>query len=771
MISLNDFYRVYLRAFDRSPNSEQKSALEAAPAEPLFIVAGPGTGKTTCLTLRIMKLVLVDDVPPKGILATTFTRKAASELRSRILGSGFRLIEALQGDSQLSQEQRERLKQVDMNQVMTGTVDSICEELLRRFRSPGEQPPILIDDNVSKTLLLREGIFSTGLYQDEVDPDLRAYLLPIHGGNSYGFNVGRMNDLLQSIWDRRIQDQVNWQDFLNNGQGTSKGRKCIDKALTAYEKALNGRGMVDFALLGQRVLDRFRVGDLSEFATQIKVVLVDEYQDTNLLQETIYFEMSKCCNGALSVVGDDDQSLYRFRGATVELFSDFDKRYTKVFKTIPERIFLKDNYRSTQAVVNLVNGYVTLDPTYRKVRIKKKPALSPKSGEAGGPVLCMFRNDVASLANSLAEFIGSVFRGNGVKVPGYQTIKKAAQDGDLGDCALLCSSPSEFDASGNPRLPLLLRQALLRLAPKIETFNPRGQDLSGIPLIQQFGGLLLECLDPGGIAESVTSLSQDVRQTFRTWRNASIAYFNASKDKSFRDYVTGWAKREPRRKGYKWPRLVSVLELVYGLVHFFPELHDDAEGQVYLEAFTRQVAACEQVGKFKSRVVTDRNEAEASSQSLVELLRDFLRPIAAGTVKVNEDLIDAFPRDRLTILSVHQAKGLEFPLTIVDVGSDFRTNSSAQKFKRFPETGATPHIMEDYFRPHTDLKGPLRSGRDRAFDDLYRQFFVAYSRPQQILLLVGLTTNIPGEATGIRNVATGWTRGGEMKWPVPILKL
>lgn len=308
MISLEDFYRVYTAAFERSPNPEQKAALEAPPLEPLFIVAGPGTGKTTCLTLRILKLVLVDGIPPNGILATTFTVKAATELRSRILGWGFRLIEALQSDAQIKQQQKDWLAKVDVNQVTTGTIDSICDEILRRFRSPAEQPPVLVDDYVSKTLLLREGLFSTGLYQD---PDLRAYLLPIHGSNAFGFNVGRMNDLLQSIWDRRIQDQVDWPSFIANGQGISKGRKSIDKALAAYGKALNDRSMVDFALLGQRVLERFRAGALSEFSDQVRVVLVDEYQDTNLLQESIYFEIAKCCNGAISVVGDDDQNRHR----------------------------------------------------------------------------------------------------------------------------------------------------------------------------------------------------------------------------------------------------------------------------------------------------------------------------------------------------------------------------------------------------------------------------------------------------------------------------
>jgi DNA helicase-2/ATP-dependent DNA helicase PcrA len=310
---------------------------------------------------------------------------------------------------------------------------------------------------------------------------------------------------------------------------------------------------------------------------------------------------------------------------------------------------------------------------------------------------------------------------------------------------------------------------LQQSTPSIETFNPRGQDLSGIPIIQRFGGLLIECLDPGGVIAAGTSgLNQDILQTFQTWRQAALQYYTSSTDKPFREYTEGWANRDPRQKDFEWPRSVSILELVYGLTHFFPELHDDPEGQIYLEVFTRQVGACEQVGKFKSRVVTDPQNKQLSDRSVMELLRDFLGPIAAGTVKVNEDLMDTFPRDRLCLLSIHQAKGLEFPLMIVDVGSDFRTSHGAHRFKRFPDGGSTPYMMEDYLRPHTDLKAPTRIGRDRAFDDLYRQFFVAYSRPQQILLLVGLNTNVPGNPNGILNVANGWTRGGVMNWPTTV---
>jgi len=124
--------------------------------------------------------------------------------------------------------------------------------------------------------------------------------------------------------------------------------------------------------------------------------------------------------------------------------------------------------------------------------------------------------------------------------------------------------------------------------------------------------------------------------------------------------------------------------------------------------------------------------------------------------------MEAFPRDRLNILSIHQSKGLEFPMTIVDIGSDFNGNYAGHAFKRFPIKGGPPHLLEDLLRPYTILGAPTRSSIDRAFDDLYRQFFVAYSRPQEVLLLIGLEKSIPDFR--VSNVAAGWTRDGACPW-------
>src|SRR5688572_845772 len=97
MISLTTFLLALKESMNREPNKGQQEAIEAASGAPLFVVAGPGTGKTATLTMRMLKLIFVDGISPRGILATTFTNKAAEELRSRLLSWGYGVQEHLLG--------------------------------------------------------------------------------------------------------------------------------------------------------------------------------------------------------------------------------------------------------------------------------------------------------------------------------------------------------------------------------------------------------------------------------------------------------------------------------------------------------------------------------------------------------------------------------------------------------------------------------------------------------------------------------------------------
>ena len=108
----------------------------------------------------------------------------------------------------------------------------------------------------------------------------------------------------------------------------------------------------------------------------------------------------------------------------------------------------------------------------------------------------------------------------------------------------------------------------------------------------------------------------------------------------------------------------------------------------------------------------------------------------------------------------------------MDVGSDFKKEHHAHAFKRFPHSPNMPHNLEDLMRPHSPLSVLKRGGVDRAFDDLIRQYFVAFSRSQDVLLLVGLDGSHP-QRGGVKNVATGWDRNEVNKWQkkLPFLEI
>src|SRR5262249_49329114 len=142
------------------------------------------------------------------------------------------------------------------------------------------------------------------------------------------------------------------------------------------DATIQQNGMLDFAQLERRFADGLATGAYKGFTDQLKAILVDEYQDTNLLQENIYISLAKASGASLAVVGDDDQSLYRFRGATVELFKDYPKRLQKSLKRTAKVVFLTRNYRSTEQIVKFVADYGELDQKFQQVRVPNKPRIT-----------------------------------------------------------------------------------------------------------------------------------------------------------------------------------------------------------------------------------------------------------------------------------------------------------------------------------------------------------------------------------------------------------
>lgn len=774
MLSTDAFFELVAHVLRRPLNDEQRSCVAAGPSAPLLIIAGPGTGKTTVLVLRALRHLLVDGMPPESIVITTFTKKAAQEVRTRWLDWGLPLIEAAKTHPALQSTQDQGwLRRVDLNRCMTGTLDSICEALLSEYRIAGTVPPVLIEGYPANQRLLREGLGDAYRQQkDLLDTYLAAYTFEGDPPRTQGEVV----KVVRTLVDRFTHDIVDVATYRSSPADTA-AKEAIASSYESYCTELAAASQMDFALLEKAFLERMCRGELDEAVTSWRAVLVDEYQDTNPLQESIYFEIVRRNAASLSVVGDDDQSLYRFRGATVELFTQFAPRLTSATGLTATTEYLFQNYRSTPEITAFFNNFVQQEHDFAPARIQPpKPPIRPVRGSVGLPVFGMFRASAEDLAKDLASFLHDVFRGRSATIPLSSsppvTLGASLDGGDFGDAVFLSHSVNEFKnpwGSGEPepRLPFLLRRQLESRS--VRVFNPRGQALADQSSVQILLGLLLECIDrsssasaQGRLTPQVMGLTNIARGRLQAWRESAERFMSTNPAPGgLSGFVDAWASGISQSAA-EWPDDWPVLEIVFKLITWLPQFQSDPEHQVWLEAISRAVAQSRLFSPYAGAVLKQSPHHDRSRESVI---RDILRPIAEGLVEVDEDLITQVPRDRLSIMTIHQSKGLEFPLVIVDVSSGYKTNHSKTAAFRFPTKASSVTRLEDDLSPFTSVGGTRtsRTALDRTFDDLMRLYYVAYSRAQTALLIVGLEKTIATGGT-VKSVASGWRRDGTWSW-------
>ena len=799
MISNEEFEEIVVNVLERdiSSNEDQKNAIFSQPNQSLFLVAGPGSGKTTVMVLKILKFIFVDDINPNEILATTFTKKAAEELYSRILGWGDEIKNHIIDGSD-DFEIFEKIARIDFNQIQVGTTDKLAEEIMRQHKEPGTNHPIIIENFVSNSAMIKI-LSENERYKDE---NLKECLKRLTGREKLD-EPSKMSGILLEIKDRIFHDQID-MDRLYEEYENDRGMTVILDCIQEYENILIRRNTMDFAMLETRFLKLLKDNKLDLFLDTIRIVLVDEYQDTNLIQEDIYFTIAKSAlknNGNITVVGDDDQSLYRFRGATVDLFTNYKQRVRDKLGIDVLEINLKTNYRSTENIINHCNQFVEIDDEYQMARVKNKPKIiAPDFDKDRMPVLGMFRNNVEMLSKSLSNLIAKLINEGEVRPKVLKvldeeyfkqvdgdidiarlqqlnaereregkhierlTLKLDSESGSASDIAILSYSPKEKQF-GNNSLLYYLRRNLKKQRKPIEVFNPRGIELQKVEIVEIFCGLILECIDPEGkIQLSDKTIPNLAKVTMTRWRVRAREYVKLNPEPhepiNLSQFVLYWQNRVPRGTKY-WPKKASLMELAYKLITWIEELQEDAEGIVYLEAITKSITQTGFFSKYYSHISFANRQSE--KESILEAIWNIFIPLATGGIQIDESLLETLPDDRVNILSIHQSKGLEFPLVIVDVGSKFRDNNIKTQKLRFPKKPPKNITIEDSIRQFSELGESERSEKDRSFDDLTRLYFVAFSRAESVLLLVGLNSAIEGyphkkKHFNIPNVALGWSR-------------
>lgn len=741
-------------------NKAQLDAVTHGGDSVLQIVAGPGSGKTTVLVLRALRSVFVDDVLPENILITTFTRKAARELRTRWLDWGGAIARELEPCSGLDR--------IDLNRCQIDTLDSIIQQTLTDHRLPGTLPPALAETSASN-IIFRRSTFGE-IYSDNrdvLDEHLARYTFDEKTPRNRGEALREAKRLLE----RLLQDRVRLRSYEQSGEA----EELIIEMLERYSAQAFETNVFDFTLLEEQFLRRLLDGSLVEWMDELDVILVDEYQDTNPLQEAIYFEILNKPELTATIVGDDDQSMYRFRGGSVELFTAFAQRCKQATGRNTTRVDMVRNFRSSPEIIDFYNDYISGDPGFKSARMHPpKPLVTQVKPSLAVPVLGMFRGDQETLASDLAKFLSTLVNKRSVPINLNGVDIEFSQDGDLGDVVFLSHSVNEVTYDGFKRepkyyFPHFLRSSLWKRG--LETFNPRGQPLRSIGDVGLLLGLVLLVVDPDDTFVDEVYPTTEARYFLRQWRQiardfvASNPYPNDGK--GIAGFLESWQSAGRGQTVEEIPSDWPALEVIFTLLTWLPPFQKEPEHQVWLEAMTRIVASSgigSAYGMQLYQNTWNTNNGDHVQRSRMSFIRDALIPIAENEVDVDEDIMPSVPRDRLQFMTIHQAKGLEFPLVIVDVGSRFKSNHWTQRFMRFPNK--VSNVVRSEVDVESHLASPLRNGRaplDRVFDDLVRLYYVAFSRPQSVLLLVGHENGLKYKSGAIPNIALGWHR--DMSWP------
>lgn len=764
------------RTLDRG----QRAAVLAPAGAGVRILAGPGTGKTTCIAARILKLVLVDGVPPAGIVALTFTRKAAAEMRSRVLGDGYAVIEAARDDQTTSSEARAFLDALDLCELQVGTIDSFCARWARDGADP-DNPFVASIDEVGARMVM-EGVIRDLRATRPGWPDLVRILhaidMPYRHISWFEHNLAAQATALHTLWRRRLHDRVHdWSGFVRDpgiDETARRARLEIDAAHREFVRRLREVGVLDNAMV-QEQARRHLTASRPEGAGgksilhEVRALFVDEYHDTDLLHQAIYFALGEApgCRGAITIVGDDDQAIYRFRGATVDLLATFPDAYAAAFGRQAMTFQLDVTYRSTPVITEFVARFAGLDEAYQSVRTLGSKRLVPgRMDSEGAPVFGLFRRTLPELSRDVAALVRGLVRNGTYATPAG--CLEAGPERSPGDVALIFRSPRERDRSGR-RLPDYVREGLANDPDPILTWNPRGtsaRDQRGTALV---GGLVLRCLDPDGEAVRAASsrLADEARSTMDAWRGALARHLDgrdATTSGRAHAFIRAWdAGKHPDGRD-RLPK-ASAAAFLLDLAGALPDdVIDSPEFSIGFGLFLKQAETCRWLYRDAAEVFAASTAASIRHDGAVQMILGLLGPVADGRRRVEDDGPDPLPRDRVPILSIHQSKGLEFPVVIVDAGCF----SSERMFEqvRMPIDGAPEHRYEAMLRPFTPLgDGPPRSVRDLACDDLIRGHFVAYSRARDVLVLAGLDPCAPGASSpAVPNLATGWTRDRDRPW-------
>ena len=699
----------------------QKAAINQGNG-PFLIAAGPGTGKTEALVARCLKFICCDGVAPGSIILTTFTDKAARNLEDR-LADAFLAIA----------NQHPQIANVDLSSLRVGTLHGIANRILQEHRYTGYQNLRLLDD-LENSLLLHRAVVG-----NIATPDKNAIQVALGYLFRNNPNPARWDWTLAlaRVFSRLVEDRID----INALQAAGGHWLALYNAYQTYRQALTAAYSCDFShlllnfqeFLVSAESNALRQGSdaIAAVRPPLTHVLVDEYQDTNPIQESIYLSLCDADPHNLTVVGDDDQSLYRFRGGTVECMVGFPIACQNRWGITPQTIYLLDNHRSDSDIVAWCNNYITSfqQMNVPNARIQGKPHLNSaigRSGTGAHPAVGLIRRQrVHECASDFATLVSDLLAQGVIH--------------DYSQCALLLRSTQNRPQAAGPYQAALEAQG-------IRVYNPRSRDFQDQPEIAQALGAFVRIVDPQ-LNQLQNLLSGRIQTLIQGWVDEydgiSPNYIDLA------NYVTTGANAV-QNKGTNELVTQDLPTILYRIFAHEPFVtyQSNPEMDLRLSKLTRLFEAfCAQYRRqLRTSVTIPGQIHEAWFTNFYYGLSGY---ISRRGLDDDEDEDMVCPPGYFPIMTVHQAKGLEFDFVFVgNLGTKVSEGAA--------------HNLEQDLRPFR-LQQPtvVHTTSDASWHDEIRQHFVAYSRAKYALVLMSSYSqlrNLPDYTASYGGLGGGWVR-------------
>ncbi|MDR3258178.1 MAG: UvrD-helicase domain-containing protein [Fusobacteriaceae bacterium] len=560
-------------------NSKQKEACEKIDG-PLLILAGAGSGKTRTITYRIAHMIKSCGISPYSILAVTFTNKAAKEMKERVID--------LIGE--------------DANRALISTFHSFGLRLLRVYGTKlGYGANFSIYDTDDQKRVVKNILKGLGI-----------------------INKNLTDGVIVSIISKLKEENTSPEEFISSANAFGENDKLIGEVYIRYNKILKENNAMDFSDILLNTYKILKVADiLVKVQDKFRYIMVDEYQDTNRIQYEIISMIAKKYQN-ICVVGDENQSIYGFRGANIQNILDFERDYkdAKVVK-------LEENYRSTSVILDAANNVIKNNSTSKdKILWTKK-----KNGE---PISLLVCNDGREEVNLILEEV-LMGKAQGKKYRDFTVLYRTNAQSRLFEEGCLRNN-IPYKVFGG--MQFYQRAEIKDLLAYLSVVNNNQDNINLARIInvpkRKIGDKTIEKINEYrnqneislfeaiGECDNIDGISQGVKDKLKEFINILNELIEIS---------------ESLTVSQIFDRLISLI----GYDEYVKNNYDDFEGRL------------ENIDELYNSII----ELERVIETLT--LRDYLENVSL--VSATDDL--STEKDYLKLMTIHNSKGLEFPVVFI----------------------------------------------------------------------------------------------------------